>query len=89
MPVLKTLVFILIVLIAYPILGGLVLFVCLWNWSWKPWKEALDMPFSSTQGIVSTGENNISIETICYYKTVWDWYVGKKTIIYDLETSGF
>lgn len=87
-PILKTLVFLFVVLICYPMMASLTLLICLWEWSWKPCKEALNMPFSSTKGIVDNGETGISIETISYYKTVWDWYRGRKTYSYDLETGG-
>lgn len=86
-PIFKTLVLLFVVLICYPIFAGLTSIACLWEWSWKPYRDALDMPFSSTESVVSKGDNNISIETISCYKTVWDWYVGKKTIMYDFETG--
>ncbi len=86
-PIFKTIVFLFVILICYPMMAALSLLGCLWEWSWKPWKEVLDMPFSSTKALRTDKENNLSIEVIAYYKTPWDWYRGNKTIIYDLETS--
>lgn len=82
-PILKTIGLLFIVLYAYPVAYCFSLIACAWCGNWKPIITLHHLPFSSSSAHFSPGN------PVFYYRTVWHWYIGRKTYMFDLETGGF